>query len=112
MKKPLRVLIICGLGGTSHLLAKKVKEAAQRRNISFDVEAGSILDFRNRLTQFEVLLLEPQVRHMKKELQSVAKRDGIALGAVDPRSFATMDGDAVLDQILHLLKADLEINQG
>lgn len=100
--KPLKVIILCSWGATSSSLAQKVEEAAKRRGVSVTAESGGTSDFKRKAADFDVALLEPQVRHLKREMQAVAAEHHIPLEMVDPQAFALMNGDKVLDQVLHL----------
>lgn len=102
--RPIRLVILCSWGATSSQLARKVQEAARRRGIELVADAGGTGEFKKKAGQFDVALLEPQVRHLKGEVERVAAEHGIPVDVVDPRAFALMDGDKVLDQVLALWK--------
>lgn len=106
MAEPIRLIILCSWGATSSQLAKKVEEAAAKRNINIIAEAGGTGEFKKQAAKFDVALLEPQVRHLKKEMSKIAEEHNIPLELVDQRAFALMDGDKVLDQVLELVKRE------
>jgi PTS system cellobiose-specific IIB component len=106
MKEPIRLLILCSWGATSSRLAKQVQEAANRRGISLVADADGISAFKQGQKPCDVALLEPQVRHLKKEVSKAASERGIPWDLVDPVAFATMDGDRVLEQVLQLIQQD------
>ena len=64
---------------------------------------GGAGEFSKNAGQYDVALLEPQVRHLKKEVSKAAEKYNIPVDLVDQRAFALMDGNAVLDQILKML---------
>lgn len=99
-----KIIILCSWGATSSQLAKKVQEAAAKRGMNVDAYAGGTGEFKQKAAQYDVALLEPQVRHLKKEVKKVADEHGIPMDMVDQRAFALMDGDKVLDQALQLLE--------
>ncbi|MFS8630585.1 MAG: PTS sugar transporter subunit IIB [Bacillales bacterium] len=104
MAEPIRLIILCSWGATSSQLAKKVEEAAAKRNINIVADAGGTGEFKKQAANFDVALLEPQVRHLKKEMTKIAEEHNIPIDLVDQRAFALMDGDKVLDQVLELVK--------
>jgi PTS system cellobiose-specific IIB component len=108
MSEPIRLIILCSWGATSSQLAKKVKEAADKRGIELTADAGGTGEFKKKADQYNVALLEPQVRHLKKEMEKIAEEHGIPLEIVDQRAFALMDGDKVLDQVLTMMKGRRE----
>ncbi|HLR09297.1 MAG TPA: PTS sugar transporter subunit IIB [Bacillota bacterium] len=102
-EQPIKLIILCSWGATSSQLAKKVQEAAENRGIDLEAHAGGTGEFKEKADQYNVALLEPQVRHLKKEVSKVADAHNIPLELVDQRAFALMDGDKVLDQVLNMV---------
>lgn len=99
----IKLIILCSWGATSSQLAKKVQEAADKRGIKLKADAGGTGEFKNKASQYDVALLEPQVRHLKKEVSKIAEQHNIPVELVNQQAFALMDGDKVLDQVLNLL---------
>jgi PTS system, Lactose/Cellobiose specific IIB subunit. len=102
-KEPIKLIILCSWGATSSQLAKKVQQAAEARGINLKADAGGTGEFSKNASQYDVALLEPQVRHLKKEVSTIADKYNIPVDLVDSRAFALMDGNAVLDQVLKML---------
>lgn len=103
MSEPIELIILCSWGATSSQLAKKVQEAAQKRNVDLVADAGGTGEFKKQAANYDVALLEPQVRHLKKEITKIAEENNIPVDLVDQRAFALMDGDKVLDQVLKMV---------
>lgn len=103
MSEPVKLIILCSWGATSSQLAMKVEEAAAKRNIDIVADAGGTGEFKKQAANFDVALIEPQVRHLKKELTKIADEHNIPIDLVDQRAFALMDGDKVLDQVLQMV---------
>ncbi|WP_077614091.1 PTS sugar transporter subunit IIB [Caenibacillus caldisaponilyticus] len=103
MSEPIKLIILCSWGATSSQLAKKVQEAAQKRNVDLVADAGGTGEFKKQAANYDVALLEPQVRHLKKEITKIAEENNIPVDLVDQRAFALMDGDKVLDQVLKMV---------
>jgi PTS system cellobiose-specific IIB component len=103
MSEPIKLIILCSWGATSSQLAKKVQEAAQKRNVDLVADAGGTGEFKKQAANYDVALLEPQVRHLKKEISKIAEENNIPVDLVDQRAFALMDGDKVLDQVLKMV---------
>ncbi|NBJ69410.1 MULTISPECIES: PTS sugar transporter subunit IIB [Clostridia] len=101
--KDINVVILCSWGATSSQLAKKVQEAAEKRGLHMTVDAGGTGEFKQKAEKYNVALLEPQVRHLKKEVSKIADAYQIPVELVDQRAFALMDGDKVLDQVLKMI---------
>lgn len=103
MSEQIKLIILCSWGATSSQLAKQVADAAKKRNIKLIADAAGTGEFKKQVSNYNVALLEPQVRHLKKEISKIADENHIPIDLVDQRAFALMDGDKVLDQVLHLL---------
>lgn len=102
-KQSIKLIILCSWGATSSQLAKKVQEAAEKRGLDVTADAGGTGEFKNQAQAYDVALLEPQVRHLKKEVTKIADAHQIPVDLVDQRAFALMDGDKVLDQVLKMM---------
>lgn len=98
----MKAIILCSWGATSSSLAKAVNDEAKKRNLDIVVDAGGTGEFKKKAAEYSVALLEPQVRHLKKEIEEAAGKFGIPVELVDMQAFATMNGAKVLDQILKL----------
>lgn len=103
MSERIKLIILCSWGATSSQLAKQVTEAAKKRNIELIADAGGTGEFKKQAPNYDVALLEPQVRHLKKEAAKIAEEHRIPIDLVNQRAFALMDGEKVLDQVLQLL---------
>lgn len=99
----MKAIILCSWGATSSSLAKNVNDAAKKRNIDIEVDAGSTIDFKKKADEYDVALLEPQVRHLKNEIEEIGKKHSVKVDLIDMQAFATFDGEKVLDQILSLI---------
>lgn len=103
MSEQVKLIILCSWGATSSQLAQKVQEAAEARGLNVIADAGGTGEFKQKASEYDVALLEPQVRHLRKEVTKTADQYGIPVDLVDQRAFALMDGNKVLDQALNLL---------
>ncbi|MDN6639693.1 MAG: PTS sugar transporter subunit IIB [Tetragenococcus sp.] len=101
-EQSIKLIILCSWGATASQLEQKVKEAAEQRGIDADVYSGGTGEFKNQAANYDVALLEPQVRHLRKEVTKIAEPYNIPVELVDQRAFALMDGEKVLDQALKL----------
>ncbi|WP_207719423.1 PTS sugar transporter subunit IIB [Clostridium sp. cel8] len=100
----MNAIILCSWGATSSSLAKAVNEAAKDRNLDIHVDAGGTGEFKKKAENYSVALLEPQVRHLKKEVEQCASKYNIPVEIVNMQAFALMNGGKVLDQIIDLAK--------
>ncbi|AEF16773.1 PTS sugar transporter subunit IIB [Thermoanaerobacterium saccharolyticum] len=97
-------VILCSWGATSSALAKKVTDEAKKQGLDVTVDAGGTGEFKKKAEEYDVALLEPQVRHLKKEVETIAEKFGIPVDIVDMQAFALMDAKKILNQIIELAK--------
>lgn len=100
----IHAVILCSWGATSSSLAKKVNDEAKKQDLDVIVDAGGTGEFKKNAEKYDVALLEPQVRHLKKEIESIAEKYDIPVDIVDMQGFAMMNGKKILEQILQLAK--------
>ncbi|WP_234123764.1 PTS sugar transporter subunit IIB [Clostridium hydrogenum] len=100
----MKAIILCSWGATSSSLAKAVSDEAKKRNLDITVDAGGTGEFKKKAQNYSVALLEPQVRHLKKEVETAASKYDIPVEIVNMQAFAMLDGSKVLDQIIDLAK--------
>ena len=51
----------------------------------------------------DVVLIAPQIRHLRKSIEKLAASVGKPVAMIEPFHYATMNGQAVLEQVLRLL---------
>src|SRR6266699_1311140 len=99
----IRVLIVCSWGMSTSLLVDSMLEAAAERNCELRIEALSAGEYAARVDECDVVLIAPQIRHLRKSIEKLAVSVGKPSALIDPFHYATMNGQAVLVQVLYLL---------
>lgn len=97
-------VILCSWGATSSSLAKKVSDEAKKEGLDITIDAGGTGEFKKKASTYDVALLEPQVRHLKKEVEQIASQYNIPVDIVNMQAFALMDAKKILTQIIDLAK--------
>lgn len=100
-----KILLACSAGMSTSLLVTKMREVAQQKNIEAEIEAMSADNAFKVLENYDVLLIGPQMRFMKKKFEKTAKDAGLTLPieSIDPVSYGRIDGEGVLNQALTLI---------
>jgi len=98
-----RVLIVCSWGMSTSLLVESMLEAAQARNLELSVEALSAGEFATQVEACDVVLIAPQIRHLRKSIEKLAFAANKPVALIEPFHYATMDGQAVLEQVVRML---------
>jgi cellobiose PTS system EIIB component len=102
----IRVLIVCSWGMSTSLLVDSMLEAAQERKVELLVEALSAGEYVEKVDACDIVLIAPQIRHLRKSIEKMAASVGKPVAMIEPFHYATMNGHAVLDQVLLCIPAD------
>lgn len=98
----LRIIIVCSWGMSTSLLVESMQSAAAQAHITLMVEALSAGEFAARVEECNVVLIAPQIRHLRKSIEKLAHSVGKPVALIEPFHYATMNGKAVLEQALQL----------
>lgn len=98
----LRIIIVCSWGMSTSLLVDSMQSAAARVQITLTVEALSAGESAARVEECDVVLIAPQIRHLRKSIEKLAYSVGKPVALIEPFHYATMNGKAVLEQALQL----------
>lgn len=96
---------------STSLLVDSLLAAAEVAGIGLQVEALSAGEYAARVEECEVVLIAPQIRHLRKSIEKLATSLGKPVAMIEPFHYATMNGQAVLEQILFLVSGVQEGNK-
>ncbi len=99
-----RILLACSAGMSTSLLVSKMKEAAESKGMDAEIWAVAQDKAFVDMERADVLLIGPQMRFMKRKYEEKAKDSGIPVDTIDPVSYGRVDGKAVLEKALNLIK--------
>ena len=97
-----KILLVCSAGMSTSLLVTKMQKAATDRGLDLDISATGSGTYRDLAKTADVILLGPQVRFMLREVTTALPEKPIEV--IDMRAYGKIDGSAVLDQALGLMK--------
>lgn len=95
------ILLVCGSGASSGFLARNIRMAAKTRGVDLDVIARSDAVVEDYLDSIDLLLIAPHLDFMADELKQIADRKKVEVRVIPKKAYGTLNGDAVLDFILH-----------
>ncbi|WP_208560072.1 PTS sugar transporter subunit IIB [Marinilactibacillus kalidii] len=100
------IMLVCTAGVSTSMLVSNMQKAAKERNVEADIFAVSPNEADGYLStkEIDVLLLGPQVKFLKDQLQEKVASKNIPVEIIDMRNFEKMDGEAILDTALGLVK--------
>ncbi|WP_416262313.1 PTS sugar transporter subunit IIB [Gibbsiella quercinecans] len=98
------ILLVCAAGMSTSMLVNRMKVYAQGENISVNINALAISEAKEKIkkNEVDVVLLGPQVRFQKKEIEDVAQ-GLLPVAVIDMKSYGEMNGKSVLEFALALL---------
>ena len=98
----IRILLCCGAGYPSGLLAQKTKRAARDRGIQASVDARSEAQVESFLGKIDVLLLGPHYAKSLEKFQELARPYGVPTAVIPHQIYGLIDGNALLDMAVRL----------
>ena len=101
----IRVLIVCSWGMSTSLLVESMLTAAATSAYELTVEALSAGEYAEKVDTCDIVLIAPQIRHLRKSIEKLAASLGKPVALIEPFHYATMNGRAVLEQVLQMLPA-------
>jgi PTS system cellobiose-specific IIB component len=106
--KPIKVLLVCAAGMSSSLLWKSMCEAAEATGVELEVQSifatgAALWDFERNY--FDVVLIAPQVRFMRRNIEKVTEPLGIIVLVIDPQTYGMVDGNKLFRQVWEALGA-------
>ncbi|HDU4266832.1 PTS sugar transporter subunit IIB [Klebsiella sp. GG_Kp157] len=98
------ILLVCAAGMSTSMLVKRMQEQAENIKAQVNINALAISEAKEKIknNEVDVVLLGPQVRFQKKEIEEVAQGE-IPVAVIDMKYYGQMDGKAVLESALALL---------
>ncbi len=99
-----KILLVCAAGMSTSMLVNRMQEYATAENIEVNILALAISEAKEKILKddIDIVMLGPQVRFQKKEIEDVS-RGKIPVTVIDMMSYGKMDGKAVLKIALKLL---------
>jgi len=97
------ILLVCSAGMSTSLLVNKMKAAAKEKEIEININAMPISECASVIDKVDIVLLGPQVRFQKPQVDALVK-GRIPVEVIDMRLYGTMNGKAILEQVLKTLE--------
>lgn len=97
-----KILLVCSAGMSTSLLVNRMKAAAKDKGIEVEIYALPIPECPSVAQEVDVVLLGPQVRFQKPQIESLVK-GRVPVEVIDMRDYGTMNGKAVLEKALSLM---------
>jgi PTS system cellobiose-specific IIB component len=89
---------------STSLLVESMLAAAKERQYALAVEALSAGEYVDKVEEYDLVLIAPQIRHLRKGIEKLALSLGKPVALIEPFHYATMNGQAVLDQVHSIIE--------
>lgn len=93
-------LLVCAAGMSTSLLVNRMKEAAETKEIEFQIEAHPVGQIEKYGEAADVILLGSQVRYELKNVKKMFLDKPVEI--INMQDYGTMNGAKVLDTALKL----------
>lgn len=94
------LLLCCGAGMSSGLLAQKARKAAKKRGLDASIEARSESEAPQYFSSVDILLLGPHYASYREEMAEMAKPFNVPVVVIPQDIYGMLDGDKLLDLAL------------
>lgn len=96
-----KILLVCAAGMSTSMLVKRMIDHANAISLEVNISALAIAEAKNN--EVDVVLLGPQVRFQKPEIEAVAQGK-MPVAVIEMKDYGTMNGQAVLEFAMKLLQ--------
>lgn len=101
-----KIMLACAGGFSTSMLVTQMKKAAKKENIDVEIDAVAESAL-NNYDDLDIILLGPQVGHIKPELE---KEFSIPVRVIDQMDYGMMNGEKVLNDAMKVLKGAEKAN--
>ena len=94
------IMLCCAAGMSTSMLVAKMQGAAKEQGKEYDIFAVSASEVDQKLVEKEidVVLLGPQIRYMKNDINKKLVGKNIPMDVIDMQAYGMMNGAKVLKQ--------------
>ncbi|MVX63241.1 PTS sugar transporter subunit IIB [Clostridium chromiireducens] len=103
-----KIILFCGAGISSSILATRMREAARKMHIELSVEAYPENGFEKYLNDADAVLLGPQVRYLHDKLKKICMEKRIPVDIISNTDYGMMKAENILNLVLRLIDNNKE----
>lgn len=93
-----KILLVCAAGMSTSMLVKRMIDHANAISLEVNISALAIAEAKGKIknNEVDVVLLGPQVRFQKPEIEAVAQGK-MPVAVIEMKDYGSMNGQAVLE---------------
>lgn len=99
-----RILLCCGGGISSGMLAQACRKAAKKKGLDVKVDAKSESQVNDYLSQIDVLMLAPHYEVEFEKFQKLAQPHNVKVAVIAKDVYGMLDGERLIESALELVK--------
>jgi PTS system cellobiose-specific IIB component len=99
----MKILLVCAAGMSTSLVAESMQDALSETEKDWVISAESSEQFQDVVSEYDVVLLGPQVRFKKDEFQKIAG-ENIPVAVINTMDYGRCRGDQILQMAKELYK--------
>lgn len=92
----MKILLVCANGMSTSIIVEKMKKALNADEQHFEILARPIDQFEEIFSDYDVVLLGPQVKYKRNEFSALAETKGIPVGVINPADYGLGNGENIL----------------
>ena len=97
-----KILLCCSAGMSTSMVVKKMRAAAERKNIDVEINAVGSEEFDANVTEYDCFLLGPQIKYKLEDFK--ARVDGKPIAVINQMDYGMMKGEKILTDALAMIK--------
>lgn len=101
----IRILLACGIGASTGFMAASMRKIAKKKGLNVTVHAVSKSEVMEYANKIDVLLLGPHFAGEVPEYQKKLGPSGVKVTSINPKYYAALDGEHIIDDALALYNA-------
>lgn len=102
----IRILLCCGAGMSSGLLAQQIKIAARKRSVDATVQSSARSGLMDLVHKFDIILLAPHYTGELEKIQKLCATYHIPVQVIPSEYFGTLNGEDTLTLVLQTLSKE------
>lgn len=99
----IKILLCCGAGMSSGMLASKARKAAKKRGLDAQVSARSESEVYKHLQSIDILFLGPHFALHKEQFEKMAEPFNVPVLVIPKQIYGLLDGEKLIELALNAL---------
>lgn len=94
------IVLFCAAGMSTSILVKKMQAKAKEMSYDCTIRAYAIADAHEKVSDADIILLGPQVRFRKAEIEKLCN---VPVELIEPRAYGMQDASSILNSVKRVL---------